>query len=508
MLARGVRPVSQKGPSAPTMFRRSFAVETNTNKILNAQTLPSKVLKAEYAVRGELVIRAELLTKKLAEKNHSFPFNEILYCNIGNPQSLSQPPITYFRQLLSLLQYPELIKTASGAFPKDVVERAQRTLQQIPGGLGAYSHSQGIPMVRKTVASFIERRDGYPADPDDIFLYNGASPGVQNSLKMLIRNEKDGIMIPTPQYPLYSASITLLGGSAVNYYLNEEKDWGLNRQELEKAYQQGLDKGLNPRALVVINPGNPTGQVLDVEGMKSVIEFCRDRKLVLLADEVYQENVYIKDTRPFTSFKKVLRSMGPHYNDFELISFHSVSKGFIGECGQRGGYLEAVGMDPLVKAELYKLSSVDLCPNTTGQLLIDVMLNPPKEGDESYPLYKKERDDIYQSLMRRAQRLTHFLDSQEGISCNSAQGAMYAFPQIYLPAKAIEAAQQAGMKADTFYAVKLLESTGVCVVPGSGFGQKEGTWHFRTTFLPPEDKIEAVLERLAKFQKEFLQQYK
>lgn len=91
------------------------------------------------------------------------------------------------------MQYPELIKTAAGAFPGDVIQRAQSTLAQIPGGLGAYSHSQGIPMVRKTVAKFIENRDGYPADPEDIFLYNGASPGVQNSLKLLIRSESDGV---------------------------------------------------------------------------------------------------------------------------------------------------------------------------------------------------------------------------------------------------------------------------------------------------------------------------
>jgi len=84
---------------------------------------------------------------------------------------------------------------------------------------------------------------------------------------------------------------------------------------------------------------------------------------------------------------------------------------------------------------------------------------------------------------------------------------MYAFPQIYLPPKAIQAAADAGMKPDTFYAVNLLESTGVCVVPGSGFGQKDGTWHFRTTFLPPEDKFEGVMDRLAKFQKQFLHTY-
>jgi len=323
----------------------------------------------------------------------------------------------------------------------------------------------------------------------------------------LIRNEKDGIMLPIPQYPLYSASIALLEGSAVPYYLNESDNWGLSVEELESSLKEAQSKGLNTRALVVINPGNPTGQVLTKEGMEKVIEFCAKNKLVLLADEVYQENVYTKETKPFHSFKKVLRSMGSEYDNFELFSFHSVSKGFVGECGQRGGYLEAVGINDDVKAELYKLSSVDLCPNTTGQMLIDLMVRPPQKGEESYPLYTEESQGIYNSLKRRAEKLTKFLDSLDGVSCNNAEGAMYAFPQIKLPPKAVQAAKDANMKPDTFYAISLLEEAGVCVVPGSGFGQKDGTFHFRTTFLPPEAKMDQVMDRLGKFHNNFMKKY-
>jgi len=200
--------------------------------------------------------------------------------------------------------------------------------------------------------------------------------------------------------------------------------------------------------------------------------------------------------------------MGSKYSDMELISFHSVSKGFTGECGQRGGYLEAVGIDGAVKTELYKLSSVELCPNVSGQLLIDLMVKPPREGEEYYSLYVKERDNIYNSLKRRAEKLTSFLGSLEGISCNPAEGAMYAFPQIHLPPKAVAFAKTQNWKPDNFYAISLLESTGVCVVPGSGFSQKDGTYHFRTTFLPSEEKIDAVMQKIAKFQAEFLLLYK
>jgi len=324
----------------------------------------------------------------------------------------------------------------------------------------------------------------------------------------LISGERDGIFIPIPQYPLYSAAITLQGGSQVGYYLKEDKAWGTSVQELEHAHSYAIQHGIVPKALVSINPGNPTGQVLTAENMKEIIDFCWRMKMVLLADEVYQENVYVKDVKSFHSYKKVLMSMGPKYKDLELISFHSVSKGFIGECGHRGGYLEAWNIDPEVKAQIYKLASINLSSNTPGQLLMSLMTRPPKQGEESYPLYAQERDNILNSLKRRAEKLTKFFNSLEGVSCNSAEGAMYAFPKISLSQKAIEAAKEQHKAPDTFYSLNLLESTGVVVVPGSGFGQRDGTFHFRTTFLPPEKKIDSVMEKMGKFHANFMTKYK
>jgi len=359
----------------------------------------------------------------------------------------------------------------------------------------------------KTLPILLHDVTVFASDPRNIFLYNGASPAVQNVLNLLIRNQKDGILTPIPQYPLYSASITLLGGTQVGYYLNEETGWELKMDELEKVYQQAVNQAICVRALVMINPGNPTGNILSQNNIKQIIQFCHKRQILLMADEVYQENVYIKDRISFISAKKVLSEMGPEYNNFELISFHSISKGIIGECGHRGGYLEAVNIDEDVKLQLFKLSAVNLCPNTVGQILVATMVNPPKVGEESYPLYQKETTEIYESLKRRALKLTNFLDALEGVSCNPAEGAMYAFPQIRLPAKAVEAAKEQGKKPDDFYCISMLDATGVCVVPGSGFGQRDGTFHFRTTFLPPENEIEGVMEKLATFHKGFMQQY-
>lgn len=142
-----------------------------------------------------------------------------------------------------------------------MVERAHRLLKSNPGGSGAYSNSQGIPEVLKDVAEAIGRRDGYPCDPKEIYLSNGASQSVQNALMLLSTSSNDGFLTPIPQYPLYSATITLYGTKLIGYYLNEEKDWGLDMNELETRLEEAKAKGINLKGMVIINPGNPTGMV-------------------------------------------------------------------------------------------------------------------------------------------------------------------------------------------------------------------------------------------------------
>jgi len=275
--------------------------------------------------------------------------------------------------------------------------------------------------------------------------------------------------------------------------------------ELEAKLAQATSEGTEVRALVVINPGNPTGNSLPRENMEAVIHLCAKHHLVLMADEVYQENIW-EPTLPFHSFKKVLGTMADP-PPLQLVSFHSTSKGFLGECGLRGGYFELVGFDPEVRAQLVKLVSIGLCSNTMGQIATGLMVRPPKQGEPSYATYAAERDAILQSMKRRATMLVDGLNAMDGVTCNQPQGAMYAFPSIMLPPKLIEAAEAAGKQPDTFYALALLEATGIVVVPGSGFGQKPGTWHFRTTFLPPEQDMQAVIERMGTFHAQLLASY-
>ncbi|KAJ2995326.1 hypothetical protein HDV02_000871 [Globomyces sp. JEL0801] len=480
----------------------------DSESVLSLKSVNQKVVEFKYAVRGPLVIRAHEIKTDLLVNPSRYPFNQVTFCNIGNPQSLKQKPITFFRQVSSLVEYPELMESPllGQLYPLDVVKRAKELLTSVGGSVGSYSHSKGIPLVRQRIAQFIQARDGYPSDPESIFCTTGASDGVKRTLELIISKSNVGIMIPIPQYPLYTASIASLGGLPTEYYLNESENWGMTTKELQRALQQGRLAGQDVRALCVINPGNPTGQCLSLETMQEVIQFCKDEKLVLLADEVYQANIYTSSA-PFHSFKKVLKSMGAGYDDVELISFHSISKGLIGECGRRGGYFECVNINQDVMDLMYKMASVSLCPPVQGQLMLELMVNPPKPGDASYDLYVKEQKDIYDSLVRRSQKLHQAFNSLQGMSCNEAQGAMYLFPQIKLPQRAIDDAKKQNIEADLMYCIQLLESTGVCVIPGSGFGQMDGTLHFRSTFLPPEDSLDLFITTFKKFHLQFMNKY-
>lgn len=237
-----------------------------------------------------------------------------------------------------------------------------------------------------------------------------------------------------------------------------------------------------PRAIVIINPGNPTGQVLTKENIQEIIKFAHRNSLFILADEVYQDNIYAEGSQ-FHSFKKVLTELGPPYSSMELASYFSTSKGYMGECGLRGGYSEIINMDKNVKAMLLKSISAKLCPTVLGQATMDCVVDPPQPGGESYETWAKEKKEVLDSLHKRAKMIAETFNSIPGIQCNPVQGAMYAFPKISLPQKAIDAAKAKGQPADTFYAFELLENTGICIVPGSGFGQLPNTYHFRYTNL-------------------------
>ncbi|CAD0115207.1 unnamed protein product [Aureobasidium uvarum] len=488
---------------------RSFST-TPRQRRLTIENINQNVVEAEYAVRGELAVKSEKYREQLRNKDTSLPFDTIISANIGNPQQLDQKPITFFRQVLSLMENPLLLEhpdvlTKTLGYKQDAIDRAKTLLDDVKS-VGAYSASKGASGIRRSVANFIEKRDGFPADPENVFLSAGASGGVSTLMNVMCADANSGVLVPIPQYPLYTATLALLNAKCVPYELEEEKAWGTNLEAIRASYAKAKAEGTSVRSIVIINPGNPTGASLSVEDIKLVLKFAAEEKLVVMADEVYQTNVFVGK---FTSFKQCLRELQQSdenkdgkFDTLELVSLHSISKGMVGECGHRGGYFELVGFD---EKQIYKYVSIQLCPPVIGQCLVSLMVEPPVEGDPSYDTYHAEERGIFDGLQKRATALYEAFSEMEGVSCQSPTGSMYLFPTITLPPKAIEKAKQEGRSADEYYCLRLLDATGVCVVAGSGFGQKEGTLHFRTTFLAPGTEW---VGRITKFHQEFMDEFR
>ncbi|KAG7214783.1 hypothetical protein INR49_010675 [Caranx melampygus] len=196
-------------------------------------------------------------------------------------------------------------------------------------------------------------------------------------------------------------------------------------------------------------------------------------------EEVYQDCVYGEKSE-FISYKKVLMEMGPPLSDtVELASFHSASKGYMGECGLRGGYVELVNVDSDIMTYIHTLFSTDTCAPTLGQFALELMINPPQPGDPSYLLYEEETQHARTTLAHNMKKACEVVNRLVGFYCQPVEGGAFAFPRVHLPPKATQKAKEVGMEPDTFYCMRLLEETGLLVSPGSEYGQKEGTYHIR-----------------------------
>ena len=470
------------------------------------------ILAMEYAVRGPIPQRAA----KMRDEG-----KKIIFCNIGNPQALGQHPITYYRQVISLLEEPAKIERErqlknlfeenpysnlheNDFVSEDVLALSEKILAKTGNGLGAYTESKGYRFVREAVANFINRRDGFDsasgleANPEQIFLTDGASDGAKRVLNLLIAKKTDGVMIPIPQYPLYSASIKAFGGTQVNYYPDEENDWALTRKTLESAYNAAIAQNTDVKVIVVINPGNPTGAILDADSINEVIAFAKEHQLAIIADEVYQENVYGGE---FISFAKALSDE----KDVPLFSLHSISKGFYGECGHRGGYLEVRNPPMVAEAEinfidlLFKQASVSLCANTVGQIMTYLMVSPPAENNTARQRFIEEKERVLGDLYEKATMVRTAFEQMDGVEVFGKTGAMYLFPRLNkLPAGT----------NDFDYCMALLEETGLCTVNGSGFGQADGTNHLRIAFLPSKKQLEEVLPKWIEFHNRYVNEQK
>ncbi|KAK7455286.1 alanine transaminase [Stygiomarasmius scandens] len=301
---------------------------------------------------------------------------------------------------------------------------------------------------------------------------------------MLIASPNDGILIPIPQYPLYIATIAQFEGKLIPYYLSSSLSagWSTSVSDVRDALAKAKSEGVNPKALVVINPGNPTGSVLDRGTMEDLVKICEEHSLVLLADKVYQDNLHARVSDPsvsFTSFKKVAHAL---QSPAPLISFHSTSKGVLGKYGRRGRYFECTNISPEVLALIYKMVSVGLCPPLQNRRR---HARPSAKGRRAFLLVMERGDWSGTQSSRRT-----YLDNDDA---------------SWFSKCLVDETMEKGKAPGVMYALELLDETGICVVPRSGFGQKEGVWHYRLTCLCPG--VEEYVGKLEKFHKEWVESY-
>jgi len=351
-------------------------------------------------------------------------------------------------------------------------EIQQDMIRNLPNSAG-YSDSKGIFAARKAVMHYTQQQGVDGVTLDDIYLGNGASELITMATTALL-DAGDELLVPMPDYPLWTAAVSLAGGTPVHYRCNEDNGWMPDLDDIRAK--------ITPRTkgLVVINPNNPTGALYSDELLKSLVQIAREHNLVLMADEVYDKVLYddVKHT--------AIASLS---TDVLTMTFNSLSKSYRA-CGYRAGWMiisgdKAVAQDYI--EGLNMLANMKLGSNVPGQYAIQTALG----GYQSINDLVKEG-----GRLRRQRDLAYeLITAIPGVTCVKPQAALYMFPR--LDPKVYPIAD------DRQFFMEVLRATRVMLVQGSGFNWREPD-HFRIVFLPHEDDLREAIARLAKF----LEQYR
>ncbi|KAJ4943078.1 hypothetical protein JOQ06_005587 [Pogonophryne albipinna] len=388
----------------------------------------------------------------------------------GDPHKAGMKPISFVRQVLAVYLHPELL--GNKTLPLDVRLRAQRLLEVCDGGsVGSYTDSSGMPHVRQSIAEFIMRRDvGVHSHAKDVFISAGSQRGLMVILKLLASGEGDtqtGVLTPWPCPHTLPTLLDDAGVALVPYQLMEDRGWAVDLSELHRALKC---------------------HVQDWKSIEEVIRFAAAERLLLLVDEVYQDSVYGQG-KAFISFKRVLFEMGKEYSGtVQMVSLHSLSSTCMGECGLRAGYMELVNMDPEVTHFVDTMLCTDISSPVTGQIALDLMVNPPRPGDPSYDTYTQEILLIQATLSQNAQRAHEFLNDLPGMSSQPAKGGIY--PRLHLPSEIIEKAKILEVEACVLYCQMLLKEEGVFLGAGCQNGETTGNHYLMLCILVPADTLE------------------
>jgi alanine-synthesizing transaminase len=361
-------------------------------------------------------------------------------------------------------------------FGFDAPEEVQQDMIRNLGNSAGYSDSKGIFPARKAVMHYTQQQGIKGVTLDDIYLGNGASELIAMSTNALL-NDGDELLLPSPDYPLWTAATTLSGGKPVHYRCDEANAWMPDLEDLKRK--------ITPRTkgIVVINPNNPTGTLYSDELLREIVGIARQHGLVILADEVYDKVVY-DDVR-----HTAIASLS---EDVLTLTFNSLSKSYR-SCGYRAGWLVVSG-DKKPAADyiegLNMLSNMRLCANVPGQYAIQTALGGYQSINELVGpggRLRRQRDLAYD-----------LISAIPGVSCVKPQAALYIFPR--LDPKLYPIAD------DRQFFLELLQETRVMLVQGSGFNYPDNQ-HFRIVFLPHEDDLREAIGRIARFLDNYRKRY-
>lgn len=343
--------------------------------------------------------------------------------------------------------------------PPHLIEAVTRAMRD---GHNGYTASPGIVEAREAVAADFTRR-GVETSPDRVLITSGTSEGIELALTGIV-DDGEEVLVPAPTYPLYTAVLAKIGATPVYYRTDHTNAWQPDLDHIRKAITP------KTRALVVIDPNNPTGAIYSDETRRALIDIAEQHGLVILADEVYGDLAYEGPVPP-------MALLAP---DAAIISYSSLSKAYLAP-GWRTGWM-AVGrtarLDPALAA-IKKLADGRLCSPGPMQYAVTAALT----GDRSH------QDAFRRELRLRAELTTERLNRIPGMSCVAPQGAFYAMPKIALPPG----------RTDKDYVLGLLKATGILVVYGSGFGTDEADGFFRVVFLASPQELGEIFDEMAAY---------
>ncbi len=394
-------------------------------------TKSSKLDNVLYDVRGPVVDEAN----RMEEQGMN-----ILKLNIGNPAPFG------FRA------------------PEEVIQDMRDNIVNCQG----YSDSRGIFAARKAVMQYAQIKHIPNVEMKDVFTGNGASELIQLSLNALL-NPGDEVLVPSPDYPLWTACTNLAGGTAVHYICDEQSDWYPDLADIESKIT------CKTKAIVIINPNNPTGALYSKELLEKIVDIARRHELIIFSDEIYDRLVMDGEQHISTA------SLAP---DLFCVTFSGLSKSHM-VCGFRVGWMILSGNKALAKdyiAGINMLSNMRLCSNVPGQSIIQTALG----GYQSVNEYIVPGGRIYE----QREFIYKALNDIPGISAVKPKAAFYIFPKVDV--------KKFNITDDNKFALDFLKEKRVLFVPGSGFNWKQPD-HFRLVYLPRVEDLETATNKLADF---------